>query len=117
VVLHSSRFFLLKACQQWNIGVQAYRILCELKCRVRSRVTQATDGETAEEARRKVLKRLITVAARSEAWNVFTRSNAGVCGFESHSRHGCLRLFCVCIGSGLATGWTPVQGVSLIVLD
>jgi hypothetical protein len=29
-------------------------------------------------------------------------------GFESHSRHGCLRSFCVCVvvcvGSGLATG-------------
>jgi hypothetical protein len=27
-------------------------------------------------------------------------------GFESHLRHGCL-----CIGSDLATGWSPVQGV------
>jgi hypothetical protein len=39
-------------------------------------------------------------------------------GFESRSRHGCLfcvRLFCVCVvlcvGSGLATGWFPVQGI------
>jgi hypothetical protein len=32
-------------------------------------------------------------------------------GFESHLRHGCLRLFCACIGSGLATGWSLVQGV------
>jgi hypothetical protein len=38
-------------------------------------------------------------------------------GFESHSRHGCLcvRLFCVCVvlcsDSGLATGWSLVQGV------
>jgi hypothetical protein len=38
-------------------------------------------------------------------------------GFESHLRHGCLcvRLFCVCVvlcvGSGLPTGWSPVQGV------
>jgi hypothetical protein len=38
--------------------------------------------------------------------------------FESHSRHGCLycvRLFrvCVilCVGRGLATGWSRVQGV------
>jgi hypothetical protein len=39
-------------------------------------------------------------------------------GFESHSRNGCLYsecLFCVsvvlCVGRGLATGWSPVQGV------
>jgi hypothetical protein len=32
-------------------------------------------------------------------------------GFEYHSRYGCLCLFCVCIGSGLATGWSPIQGV------
>jgi hypothetical protein len=39
-------------------------------------------------------------------------------GFESHSRHGCLycvRLFCacvvLCVGNGLATGWSPIQGV------
>jgi hypothetical protein len=39
-------------------------------------------------------------------------------GFKSHSGHGCLhcvRTFCVCVvlcvGSGLATGWSPVQGV------
>jgi hypothetical protein len=33
----------------------------------------------------------------------------------SHSRHWYLRLFCVCVGSGLATGWSPVQGVLPIV--
>jgi hypothetical protein len=38
-------------------------------------------------------------------------------GFESHSRHGCLcvSLFCVyvvlCVGRGLSTGWSSVQGV------
>jgi hypothetical protein len=39
-------------------------------------------------------------------------------GFESHSKHGylyCVRLFCICVflcvGSGLAIGWSPVQGV------
>jgi hypothetical protein len=41
-------------------------------------------------------------------------------GFESHSRHGCLCAFILfvlsCIGSGLATGWSPVQGVLLTVL-
>jgi hypothetical protein len=43
-------------------------------------------------------------------------------GFESHSRHGCVycvRLFCVCVvlcvGRGLVTGWSPVQGVLLTV--
>jgi hypothetical protein len=47
----------------------------------------------------------ITVATRSNAWIVFARSNTGDRGFESHSRHGCLNLFCVCVGSDLATGW------------
>jgi hypothetical protein len=36
-------------------------------------------------------------------------------GFESHSRNGCLCVYTVCIvlcvGSGLATGWSTVQGV------
>jgi hypothetical protein len=38
-------------------------------------------------------------------------------GFESYSRHGylCVCLFCVCavlcLGRGLATGWSPVQGL------
>jgi hypothetical protein len=43
-------------------------------------------------------------------------------GFESHSKHWCLycvHFFCVCVvlcvGSGLATGWSPVQVVRLTV--
>jgi hypothetical protein len=34
-------------------------------------------------------------------------------GFESHSRHGCLFV----LGSGLATGWSLVQGVLSNVLN
>jgi hypothetical protein len=30
---------------------------------------------------------------------------------ESHSRHGCLCAFILCIGRGLAMGWSPVQWV------
>jgi hypothetical protein len=37
------------------------------------------------------------------------------CGFVSHSRHGCLSAFILfvlsCVGSGLATGWSPGQGI------
>jgi hypothetical protein len=58
----------------------------------------------------------ITVAARSKAWTVFSHSNTGIVG--SNSTQGtdvCLRLFCVCVvlcvGSGLATGWSHIQGV------
>jgi hypothetical protein len=58
----------------------------------------------------------IWVAARSKAWTVFAHSNTGVAG--SNPNRGvdvCLRLFgvCVvlCVGSGLATGWSLVQGV------
>jgi hypothetical protein len=59
---------------------------------------------------------LISMAARSKAWTVFARSNAGIVG--SNPTLGvdvCMRLFCVyvilCVGSGLVTGWSPVQGV------
>jgi hypothetical protein len=40
----------------------------------------------------------VTVAARSEAWNIFARSSTGIMG--SHPARGmdvCLRLFCVCV--------------------
>jgi hypothetical protein len=32
-------------------------------------------------------------------------------GFESHSRHGCLCAFILCLRCVLATGWSPIQGV------
>jgi hypothetical protein len=58
----------------------------------------------------------ITVAARSKAWTIFARSSTGVVG--SNPARGmcvCIRLFCVCVvlcvGNGLATGWSPFQGV------
>jgi hypothetical protein len=62
----------------------------------------------------------ITVAARSKAWIVFARSNAGIMGSNPiQDMDVCVRLFCVCVvlyvGSGLATGWSPVQGVLLSV--
>jgi hypothetical protein len=61
-----------------------------------------------------IINEPITVAARCKAWTVLARWNRG---FESQLRYGCLcvRLFCVCVvlcvGSGLATGSSPVQGV------
>jgi hypothetical protein len=64
----------------------------------------------------KVSSMPLTVAARSEVWTVFARSNTVVVG--SNTTWGmdvCVRLFCVCVvlcvGSGFATGWSPVQGV------
>jgi hypothetical protein len=58
----------------------------------------------------------ITVAARSKAWTALARSNTGNVGYNStQGMDVCVRLFCVCIvlcvGSGLATGCSPVQGV------
>jgi hypothetical protein len=58
----------------------------------------------------------LTVAARSKAWTVFVRSNAGVVGSNpTRGMDVCVRLFCVyavlCVGRGLDTGWSPVQGV------
>jgi hypothetical protein len=56
------------------------------------------------------------VAARSKAWTFFARSNAEIMGSNpTQSMDVCVHLFCVyvvlCVGSGLATGWSPVQGV------
>jgi hypothetical protein len=83
---------------------------------VRSRVTQAIDVDTVEENRRKILKEPITVAARSEPVTVFDRSNSGVVGSNPTQDMGVsLRLFCVCVGSGLASGCPPVQRVLLTV--
>jgi hypothetical protein len=58
----------------------------------------------------------ITVAARSKAWTVFDHSNAGIVGSNpTQGMDVCMRLFCICVflcvDSGFATGWSPVQGV------
>jgi hypothetical protein len=48
--------------------------------------------------------------------SVFTRSNTGIVGSNPiWSMDVCVHLFCVsavlCAGSGLTTGWSPIQGV------
>jgi hypothetical protein len=62
----------------------------------------------------------ITVAEWSNAWTIFALSNTGI--VRSNPTQGmdvCVRLFYVCVvlcvGSDLATGWSPVQGVLPIV--
>jgi hypothetical protein len=57
----------------------------------------------------------ITVTAPSKSWTVFARSNTGVVGSNpTQGMDVCVRLFCVyvvlCIGRGLATGLSPVEG-------
>jgi hypothetical protein len=63
----------------------------------------------------------MTVVVRSKAWTVFARSDAGIVGLNPTQGMDvwcvcvCVGLFCVCVflcfGSGLATGWSLVQGV------
>jgi hypothetical protein len=61
---------------------------------------------------KKYLCKPFTVAARSKAWNVFALSKAGIAGSDpTQGIDVCLCLFCVCIGSGPETGWSPVRGV------
>jgi hypothetical protein len=64
------------------------------------------------------IKQLIIVqifklpSTRPKTWTVFACSNTGIVG--SNSTQGmdvCVRVFPVCAGYGLATGWSPVQGV------
>jgi hypothetical protein len=59
----------------------------------------------------------VTVAGRSKAWTVSAWSKAGIVG--SNPTQGMdvfLCLFCVCVSSGLATGWSLIQGVLPTVL-
>jgi hypothetical protein len=56
------------------------------------------------------------VPAQSNTWNVFARSDAGIVGSDpTQGMDVCVRLSCVCVvlcvGSGLARGWSPFQGV------
>jgi hypothetical protein len=58
----------------------------------------------------------ITVTARWKAWTLFARSNTGIVGSNpTWDMDVRVRLFYVCAvlcaGSGLATGWSSVQGV------
>jgi hypothetical protein len=58
----------------------------------------------------------ITAAVSSKAWTVFARSNTGIVGSNpTLCTDVFVRLFrlCVvlCVGSGLATGWSLVQGI------
>jgi hypothetical protein len=56
----------------------------------------------------------VTVAARSKARTAFTCSNTGVVNSNpTQSMSVCA--FILCVGSGLGTGWSPVQGVLLTV--
>jgi hypothetical protein len=48
--------------------------------------------------------------SRSKAWTVLARSNTGIVG--SNPIWGMdVYVHLYCVGSGLATGWSPVQGV------
>jgi hypothetical protein len=55
------------------------------------------------------------MAARSKDRTVFGRSNIGIAGSNpAQGMDVCPRFFCVvlsCVGRGLVSGWSPVQGV------
>jgi hypothetical protein len=58
----------------------------------------------------------ITVATQCKAWAVFACLNTGIMGSnQTRGMDVSVRLFCVCfilcVGSGLAMDWSPVQGV------
>jgi hypothetical protein len=59
----------------------------------------------------------ITVGAPSNAWNVFASSNTGIVGSNpTQGKDVCVYSVFV-LGSGIATGSSPVQGVVPTVLD
>jgi hypothetical protein len=65
---------------------------------------------------RKLGLHVLKVAAQSEEWSVFARSNTLVVSSNPfRCMDVCLRLFSVCavlcVGRGLTTGWSPFRGV------
>jgi hypothetical protein len=56
---------------------------------------------------------LVPMAERSEARTVFARSNAGIMG-SNPTQGSVSAFFCVvlpCVGTGLVSGRSPIQGV------
>jgi hypothetical protein len=63
--------------------------------------------------------RSITVASLSKEWTVFACSNTGIVGSNStQGMDGCVysAFLLSCVGCGLATDWSPVQGALPTVL-
>jgi hypothetical protein len=57
---------------------------------------------------------------RSKAWNAFAHPNTGIVGSNSTRDIdvcGCCVFVLAYVGSGLATGWSPVQGVFWLVIN
>jgi hypothetical protein len=53
----------------------------------------------------------IIVAAWSKAWNIFSRLSIGIMGSNpTRGMYVCVYSVFV-LGSGLSTGWLPIQGV------
>jgi hypothetical protein len=59
----------------------------------------------------------VTLAARSKAWNVFARSNTGTVGSNPTRGMAVCVYSMIILGSGLAMGWFPLQGVLPTLLD
>jgi hypothetical protein len=58
------------------------------------------------------------VAERSEAWTVFARSDAGIVGSIPTEEWMFVYVYSVFVlGSGLAIGWSLIQGVLPTVLE
>jgi hypothetical protein len=88
-----------------------YTVLC-FESKFRGVTEKTVNSKIAQSY---ITKLPITVAARSKAWTVFVRSNTGLVGSDpTRGMDVCLRLFYVyfvlCVGSGLVTGLSPVQG-------
>jgi hypothetical protein len=57
------------------------------------------------------------MAAQSKAWTVFARLNAGIVGSNPNRGMDVCVYSVFVFGSGLATGWSLVEGVLSNVLD
>jgi hypothetical protein len=91
-------------------------IFLALRLRTWNNINYGASRQLMYYFRRQQSREPTIVTARSKAWTVFARANTGIVGSNPiHGMDVCVRLFCVCVVlcvcSGLATGWSSVQGV------
>jgi hypothetical protein len=108
VLCPAAKAFQLRRSCGWGTATRGYRASMLDTNTVNKRMSLPRTNSCERQPR--------AIDTQLKAWTIFTRSNAGFVGSNLiQGMDVCVCLFCVyvvlCVGSGLVTGWSPVQGV------